>query len=57
MTLFFFPTRKTNFRKNAPGHIGLFFGHNPAGYALKPVLADALSLLPKNSGEKAVFLR
>jgi hypothetical protein len=32
-------------------------GNVPAGYALKPVLAEALSLLPKNSGGKAVFLR
>ena len=32
-------------------------GNVPAGYALKPVLALALSLLPQGSGDKTVFLR
>jgi hypothetical protein len=32
-------------------------GNVPAGYALKPVLEEALSLLPKNTGKSGVFLR
>jgi hypothetical protein len=29
----------------------------PAGYSLKPVLEEALSLLPQNTGKGGVFLR
>jgi hypothetical protein len=32
-------------------------GNVPAGYSLKPVLEEALSLLPQNTGKGGVFLR